>query len=54
MFLYEETHTLAVESLDNGSMEFLVEDGKLSSTGIIEHGAPTKVLLHVSAAMNGC
>lgn len=32
------------EILDGGSMEFLVEDGKLSSAGIITHGTPTKVL----------
>lgn len=32
------------EILNNGSLEFLVEDGKLSSAGVIQHGASDKVL----------
>lgn len=32
------------EILDGGSMEFLVEDGKVSNTGLLEHGSPRKVL----------
>ena len=33
------------EILDGGSMEFLVEDGKVSNTGLLEHGSPRKVLV---------
>lgn len=32
------------EIIDHSSIEYLVEDGKISSTGIIEHGSPVKIL----------
>lgn len=40
----QNTLSTLTEILQGGTLEFLVEDGKLSNSGVLEHGSPSKVL----------